>query len=240
MTHDTPPYIRKIEEIGPFTVWEVSGAYIRQNLSEEFTNFGQHYAYKFIPKREFWIDKEHAAGEEHFFVDHLLTEFKLMDQGEDYNHAHTKAIQVESRERHKSDLFRKGLKNDSLQTLIDKIHKEKLVTYSSEAVSVWVINGEIVRDRFFVDFTEGGHDYVYNFVPTGEVWLDDDLGQNEDRRFVLLHELHERALMATKGYPYLSAHHSAIILEHKCRNHPKMLESCLKEALEQNKEIAVK
>lgn len=231
------PYIRKIEEVSPFTVWEVSGPYIREKLSPEFTNFGQHYAYKFIPKHEFWIDKEHAPSECDFFVDHLLTEFKLMDKGEDYAHAHTKACQVESRERHKSDLFRKGLKKDALQTLIDKIHKEKLISYSNDNIAVWVVNREAVRDRFFVDFTEGGHDYVYNFVPKGEVWLDDDLGQNEDRRFVLLHELHERALMATRDYPYLSAHHSAIILEHKCRHNPKLLEESLKEALEQNRSI---
>lgn len=227
------PYIRKIEKLPPLTVWEVDGAYVRQHLSEEFTNFGQHYAFRFIPKNEFWIDREHEPNEEQFFIDHLLTEYRLMSKGKTYDQAHLKAIQVESRERHKAGLFRKGLKKEALQELIDKIHKQKLTGYSNNGVTVWVVNGKVVRDRFFVDFTEGGHDYVYNFVPKGEVWLDDDLGQTRDREFVLLHELHERALMA-KGYEYLKAHRSASRIEHACRNKPKTLPKALKEAARQN------
>jgi hypothetical protein len=228
-----PPYIRKLEELPPLTVWEVDGAYIRQNLSEEFTNFGQHFAFRFIPKNEFWIDKEHAPGEERFFVDHLLTEYRLMAKGKGYDQAHLKAIQVESRERHKADLSKKGLDGKTTPDLINKIHKEKLSCYSNNKVTVWVINGELVRTKFFVDFTEGGHDFVYKFVPRGEVWLDDDLGQTQDREFVLLHELHERALMA-KGYEYLKAHRSASRIEHLCRNNPPELPKCLKEAVKQN------
>lgn len=226
------PYLRKLESIPPFTVWEVSGAYVRQNLSEEFTNFSHHYVFSFIPKYEFWIDKEFSHDESTFYIDHLLTEWRLMSRGENYDEAHRKACQVESRERHKSKF--------SLETpvardpkLIKRVHRELLKTYSNAFVSVWVVRGELVRDKFFVDFTEGGHDFVYRFVPLGEVWIDDELGQNEDRRFVILHELHERALMA-KGSEYVPAHRSASKIEHYCRQHPEALEECLKEARDQN------
>jgi hypothetical protein len=65
-------------------------------------------------------------------------------------------------------------------------------------ISIWIVDGRLVRSVFDVDFTEGGHDYVYEFVPQNEVWIDNDLEESE-RPFVLLHELHERNLMA-KGW----------------------------------------
>lgn len=56
------PYIKKELEIAGFTVWVVDGRYIRENLNEDFNNFGQRYQFKFIPKKELWIDKEHSGG----------------------------------------------------------------------------------------------------------------------------------------------------------------------------------
>jgi hypothetical protein len=57
---------------------------VRENLDEEFTNFGQHYRFHFIPINEFWLDQQHAPGEEQFFIDHLLVEYRLMRYGMDY------------------------------------------------------------------------------------------------------------------------------------------------------------
>ncbi len=54
------PYIKKFVEISHFKVWIVDGKYVRDNIDEEFNNYGQHYQFKFIPEKEFWIDrKEH-------------------------------------------------------------------------------------------------------------------------------------------------------------------------------------
>lgn len=78
-------------------------------------------------------------------------------------------------------------------------------------VSVWVVNGRLVRSVFDIDFTAGGHDHVYEFVPEGEVWIDDAIEEKE-RGFVLLHELHERNRMA-EGWPYSKAHNESSHLE---------------------------
>ena len=67
-----PPYVRKIQELGPTAVWTVDGAYVRGHVDEEFTNFGQHYRYPYIPEDEFWIDREAGEDEHRFFVEHLL------------------------------------------------------------------------------------------------------------------------------------------------------------------------
>ena len=78
-----------------------------------------------------------------------------------------------------------------------------------------------MRSVFDVDFTEGGHDYVYEFVPQNEVWIDNDLEEAE-RPYVLLHELHERNLMA-KGWSYSKAHEDSSKIEYHCRHHPNEL-----------------
>jgi hypothetical protein len=76
-----------------------------------------------------------------------------------------------------------------------------------------------------VDFTEGGHDHVYEFVPENEVWIDNDLEEAE-RPYVLLHELHERNLMS-KGWTYSRAHEDSSRIEYHCRHHPNELHEAL-------------
>jgi hypothetical protein len=224
------PYISKICEIEGFTVWKVDGFYVRSEIDEEFTNFGQHYRFKFIPKNEFWIDNEHSPDEVHHYVTHLLVENRLMASKISYCKALEKADLREVLERKKSAFYKDtlGVKRTSPQELIDKIHKQLLKSYS-EDVKVWVVSGELVRDLFFIDFTEGGHDIVYNFVPKNEIWLDDDLSQRE-RKFVLLHEACERNLML-KGTDYSHAHMAASSKEHYCRMHPEEIDEKLNEEL---------
>jgi hypothetical protein len=225
------PYIKKIDQIGPRSVWIVDGQYVRKNIDEEFTNFGQHYGFRFIPLNEFWIDKEHCKGEEHFFIDHLLVENRLMAKGMSYDKALEKADIVERRERRKVELIRK-ISRLAKKDIVADIHKRLLKKYSG-TVKVWIVRGELVRSLYFIDFTEGGHDQVYHFVPKNEVWLDDDLGPGE-RRFVLLHELHERHLM-TLGWPYSKAHRSASKIEYHCRAHPEELEAGLRQEALKNR-----
>ena len=68
-------------------MWIVDGAYIRGHIDEEFTNFGQHYRYPYIPADELWIDREAEDDERRFFIDHLLVEHRLMAQGMSYGEA---------------------------------------------------------------------------------------------------------------------------------------------------------
>jgi hypothetical protein len=83
----------------------------------------------------------------------------------------------------------------------------------------------LVRSAFDIDFTAGGHDHVYEFVPENEVWIDDAIDEKE-RGFVLLHELHERKRMA-EGLIYSKAHTESSRLEFHCRHHPDELHDAL-------------
>ena len=94
-----PPYLKKDETRGDYQVWIVDGAYIRGHIDEEFTNFGQHYRYHYIPKNEFWIDREAKPDEHVFFIDHLLVEHDLMAKGASYDDAITQADLVERKVR---------------------------------------------------------------------------------------------------------------------------------------------
>lgn len=51
-----------------------------------------------------------------------------------------------------------------------------------------------------------------------------------DRKFILLHELHERALM-TKGKDYPHGHAKATAVEDYYRHHPKGIDKAIKKEL---------
>jgi hypothetical protein len=223
--HDTlkPPYVRKVGQRGGITIWVVDGTYVRTHLDEEFTNYAQHYAFKFIPENEFWLDQEATEDEQQFFIDHLLVEHALMKKGVPYDDALAAADKKEQSEREKSGDIEKVKKGRSLADPA-RVHIKLWKTLES-GVKVWIVDGRLVRSVFDVDFTEGGHDHVYEFVPHDEVWIDNDLEEAE-RAYVLLHELHERNLMA-KGWPYSKAHEDSSKIEFYCRHHPDHLHESL-------------
>lgn len=233
------PYLKKREKIGNLTIWIVDGKYIRNKLDIEFTNCGEHYVFPFIPKNELWLDKEFGTKDEKHYIDYLLKEYSLMSKGINYNKALKKADEVQKREIEKEKEFKKlkKLENKKNYELIKKIHKKLLKTYSNH-LKVWVVNGKIVREIFFIDFVEGGHDKVYSFIPKNEIWLDDDISQKE-RKFVLLHEAHERFLMSN-GKNYCNSHANSSRIEHKYRINKKGLGEALKKEILKNDKLIQK
>jgi hypothetical protein len=220
-----PPYLKKVGNRGKISIWVVDGAYVRAHLDEEFTNFGQPLVFECIPKDEFWLDKEASEDEQHFFIDHLLLEHRLMERGVPYDEALERADKLEMAERKRAGDVQKVIKGDDLPDA-KKVHV-RLWKALESGVSVWIVDGRLVRSVFDIDFTEGGHDYVYEFVPENEVWIDNDLDEPE-RPYVLLHELHERNLMA-KGWTYSKAHEDASKIEYNYRHHPNELHLALSE-----------
>ena len=100
------PYIKKFSTVNHFDVWLVDGHYIRAHLDNEFTNFGQHYRFTFIPENEFWIDHERVSGEEQFFIHHMIIEYDMMAKGLSYEQAIGKADTAELRQRRKIDFLK--------------------------------------------------------------------------------------------------------------------------------------
>ena len=228
------PYIKKAGIFSSFVVWIVDGKYVRENLGRDFTNFGQFFDFNFIPKNELWLDKEYTPNEQRFFIDNMLTEHKMIMVGKSLFEAVRLADKKEKKERAKSKMIKKALKKiKHKKKILEKIHRKLLKKYSNDKLKIWIIRGDLVRSLFFIDFTEGGNDQIYSFVPRGEIWLDDDLIPKE-REFVLLHELHERNLMKrgirywSRKNPKKTAHWSANEIEFFCRKHPDMLSKKIK------------
>ncbi len=218
------PYIKKIDERGNLQIWIVDGSYIRGHIDEEFTNFGQHYSFSYIPENELWIEQETKTDERRFFIDHLLVEHRLMSERVPYDKALEEADGVERKERRRAgDVDR--LTHHGKQLPDGKEVHQRLWKKLENGLSVWIVNGRLVRSGFDIDFTEGGHDYVYEFVPENEVWIDDAIEEKE-RGYVLLHELHERNRMAI-GWSYHQAHAESSHVEYRCRHHPDELHEAL-------------
>jgi hypothetical protein len=219
-----PPYIRKADERGRITVWIVDGSYVRGHIDEEFTNFGQHYRFLYIPLDEFWIDHEAKEDETNFFIDHLRVEHRLMAKGKPYDDALAEADRQERIERRRAGdvaiMTRQGRELPDAR----RVHVQ-LWRKLENGVSVWIVDGRLVRSVFNIDFTEGGHDHIYEFVPEKEVWIDNDLEPSE-RGYILLHELHERNRMAG-GWPYLKSHNESSHIEYHCRHNPDELHDAL-------------
>jgi len=207
------PYIKQLKTSSGFNIWIVDGKYIRDNVDEEFTNFGQHYKFNYIPENEFWLDKEASLNEYPFFIEHLLVEYRLMKQGMSYDDASELADSAEIRERKRFDKNFKASKKNTIDP--ENTHKELLI---DNGIEIWLVNGDFVRSNFDIEFTEGGHGLVYGFIPKDEIWIDDDLTKNE-RAYVIIHEFFERDLMK-KGMGYENAHKEASELEFDCRRHP--------------------
>jgi hypothetical protein len=153
-----------------------------------------------IPVKEFWIDKDFGEDEYKYYIQHMLKEWELMRKGKPYKKALAEASQLEWNERNK------GQHDD---------YKIKKLT-EIDGVDVWLVNGKKVRDDCFVDFTEGGHDLVYEFIPKNEIWISDEVSAKE-RNYILTHEYREREDMK-KGMEYDKAHNKASFFERHLRH----------------------
>jgi hypothetical protein len=63
-----------------------------------------------------------------------------------------------------------------------------------DGTEIYVVSGPYIRAHFYVDFVEGGHGYVYKWIPKDEIWIE-DMEDNIDEALNLSHEIYEYTLM---------------------------------------------
>lgn len=248
------PYIKKIGDASGFKVWYVNGYWIRKHLSRSFPNYGSNEIFAFIPKNELWIDKENSSKEAKYIIINFLAYQKELSKGKNKKEAIRLATNIEKKERHKSRFSKKLKKIKLKEKIIKKIHKKILFKKYTKNIRIWIARGKIVRSFFDVDFNQGGHDLIYQFIPRGEIWIDDYLYKKEIP-FILVHELHERRLMAEgrkydsvgitktlrlKGDNKIYAHPAAEDLEYFCRHHSKQIMKILKREINLNEKLLKK
>jgi hypothetical protein len=89
--------LRTLGEAAGRTVWLVDGRLVRTSMNLDFTLGGHHLRYRFIPRREIWIDDAVAAAERPAILHHEAIEIGHMLRGKRYDEAHALASRAEAR-----------------------------------------------------------------------------------------------------------------------------------------------
>jgi hypothetical protein len=200
-------YLKRLERIDGVEVWRVDGHLIRDRVDIEFTNGHHHFTRPFIPRSEIWLDREApGAGEWPFWALHQVVQRRCMEKGASY----LSALRIASRhEREERRRTRGGEGPVTTRDIQSAARRRLLGTIAGR--EVWLVDGRVVRDLAYVDFTLGGHGYRYRFIPRREIWIDDAVRPAE-RASVLHHEVVEVGLMAD-GMKYDEAHAHASAAE---------------------------
>lgn len=233
-----PPhiYLKKLDEEDGYTAWLVNGAAVRRDIDENFVEYDYHGHFRFIPEKEFWIDDEMSEKEYGLYLKRLRKEISFLKEGMSIAEAARRADAFEEALRQNGKRMQKILASQNQEVLRRRLKKKKLEEYSS-AVSVWLVDGPLVRSVYLLGYAEGGHGVVYAWIPRNEIWLEESL-KSEERAFIVLHELHERYLMLSEKMSYPDAHHGATIVEDHYRENRKGLEERIREEIAKNDAVS--
>ncbi len=213
-----------------YTVYSVNGLAVRNvaQPDEEFGNFATQDEFpNLIPRGEIWIGEKLAAREGVFFIANALTRRKRQADGVT-DKAYDDGLEVERvlREKLNGLQFRNGKPHKRVP---DAIYLEQYVKLPDPKgpVNVWVVDGNLVRSYYKIDYTEGGHGYVYPWVPRPEIWVEDGVDRRE-LPYIVSHEYLERRLMRDEDIDYDTAHDICARVEfdlRKCRGATTLLAS---------------
>jgi hypothetical protein len=212
-------------EKGNYKVWIIDGNVVRQKIYKEFLYGGNEQRYVFNPKGEIWIDNAISCEEFDLTVAHELNERHLMAKfGWTYEAAHDSSLSLEQVIRHKNleictvheALLKKVSVLDSynkkeirnLPDSIKLINIYRVPEGTRDGISIWVVDGYMVRKNFYPDFGFSGNDLAYHFIPAKEIWIDGQVSCEETEYSIAL-EMKERQLM-TEGKSYSDAYEEAV------------------------------
>jgi hypothetical protein len=194
---------------GDYKVYQVNGQAVR-NASpalEEFGGSNDHFYLSDIPRHEIWIEDDVPKHEIPILIASELFTVKLIEGGTSKNKAYDLAIQYEKDMR---SCVEQSLKHPEKtnKPANKKVYVKEYGKIPSEGITVWLVHGDKVRDFYKSDFIEGGHGYIYSWIPNDEIWLEDGMHESEIP-CILLHEFLERTLMKYKSMKYEKAHNQA-------------------------------
>ena len=181
----------------------VDGFKIRDLLEDDFGIVEIHSSQMTIEKPKFWIPENEIwidypyRDESEFLVE--MNDFTFPTETETYEMR---------REMAKKKFC--TLPNDG-----SHIIKTEEKTKKKDGLKIQYVDGKKIRRIFDPEFTLGGHDLVYDYIPLNEIWLDHKMDEKEIP-YILFHEKVERKLMV-EGKPYHIAHEFAIVADKEMR-----------------------
>jgi hypothetical protein len=201
---------RFYRQYGDYAVFVVDGEAVRDRRPEGDEEFGEWSIHAYfpglIPEKEIWLEDDLPETEYPFVLVNAFTQLRRLSEGAALDAAYDAGNAAEKRMRQHRDasLLKTG-----------DIYVRPYVRVGP--ITVWLVNGEVVRDRYYVPFIEGGNSGRYSFIPRNEVWLEYLLHADE-LPFILIHECVERHLMLMYGWKYDRAHHVASEVEYAQRS----------------------
>lgn len=215
-----------------YKIWIVDGNLVRHKIYKEFLYGGNEQRYIFNPKGEIWIDNAISCEEYDLTVAHELNERHLMAKfGWTYEAAHDSSLSLEQVIRHRNlvicSAHEASLKKVSvldsynkkeIRGLADSIRLQNIYRIPEgirDGISIWVVDGYLIRKNFYPDFGFSGNDLAYHFIPDDEIWIDGQVSCEETEYSIAL-EMRERQLMI-EGKSYSDAYEDAVQMVQKKR-----------------------
>lgn len=215
-------YIGKKEN---FDVWIVDGNQVRLKIFSSFLYGGNEQRYPFNPKGEIWIDNAISCEEFELTLAHELNERHLMAKyGWQYIAAHDSSLSLEQTIRRNNEeicrAHEASLKKISptdwadikeIKSLPDSVLLQNIYRVPAgerEGISVWIVDGYMVRKNVYPDFGFSGNDLSCHFIPPKEIWIDGQVSC-EETEYSIGTELKGRKLMEG-GKSYDDAYSDAI------------------------------
>jgi len=212
-----------------FDVYTVDASALRTlaRADEEFGNFATQDEFPdLIPKGEIWLAEKNFDQEGLFFVADAVTRMKAKKAGVAEDTAYTAGLNVQRilRKKHLGVEYRGGQPHKRVPP---DIYVEHYITLPDATfpVEVWLVCGHLVRSYYKTDYTEGGHGYVYPWVPKGQIWVEKDLDRWE-LPYIVSHEYLELRLMRDAKMEYDAAHEICSKVEfnlRKCKGAHQLL-----------------
>jgi hypothetical protein len=210
---------------GKYDIWIIDGNRVREKIYKEFLYGGNEQRYIFNPKGEIWIDNAISCEEYDLTVAHELNERHLMAKfGWTYETAHDSSLMLEQviRRQNKEvcdaheDSLGKVSVFDSynikeIRNLPDSIKLQNIYRIPEgmrDGISIWVVDGYLIRKNIYPDFGFSGNDLSYHFIPPKEIWIDGQISCEETEYSIAL-EMAERRLMS-EGQSYSDAYEDAV------------------------------
>ena len=203
-----------------YKVYSVNALAVRNSGpgNEEFDNFAIHDELpRLIPKDEIWVAERALPREGVFFIADALTRLQEAARGMPEGAAYTAGLHVQRFLREKWDGldYRGGKPHKRVPARVYGGHYLTLAD-PEFPIEVWLVDGSVVRGLYKTDYTEGGHGYVYRWVPKDEIWVESTVDRRE-LPLVVAHEYLELRLMRDEGLAYDPAHAIAAKLEYQLR-----------------------
>jgi hypothetical protein len=208
-----------------FDIWIIDGNRVREKIYKEFLYGGNEQRYVFNPKGEIWIDNAISCEEFDLTVAHELNERHLMAKfGWTYETAHDSSLMLEQVIRrqnrevcdaHEASLGKVSVLDSynikEIRNLPDSVKLQNIYRIpegTRDGISIWVVDGYLIRKNLYPDFGFSGNDLAYHFIPPKEIWIDGQISCEETEYSIAL-EMAERKLMS-EGKSYSDAYEDAV------------------------------